>query len=229
MATMPGKTDRFRPNDPTWQPASYVGGFMPNIVADQVVSKSPYYPSSVVDKTFAALGPLTPQDNTRVASVRPSWTIPTWNEPNRMELAAIEKQKADAASLSSLLAYAQGIPDKTVVNPAVAAATTAGNPITKVTAPIKPQSRGGLLDLIFGPSKNGMGGLAGLLGGPNAGGLGALLTQPKAATSAPKITAPGGGGAFVAPHGSPASMASDGHSNALLPASMNNSRWLTGY
>ena len=187
MATLPGKTDRYRPNDPTWYSAPFYGGFMPSIVPDQVVAKTPL---SVVDRSFAALGPLQPQSPTRgagVASIRPNWTVPTWNAPIRMDIAAIEKQKADAASLSSLLAYTKSIPDKTAMNPAVVAATNPAIPNANVTAPIKPQSRGGLFELIFGPSKNGMGGLAGLLGGPNAGGIVGALTTQKAATPRPEV------------------------------------------
>lgn len=175
MATLPGKTDRYRPNDPTWYSAPFYGGFMPSIVPDQVVAKSPHYPSSVIDRTFAALGPLEPQGTTRMASIRPNWTVPTWGAPN---VAAIAKQKADAASLDSLLAYTKGLPDKTAANPAVLAATNPATPNANVTAPIKPQSRGGLFELIFGPSKNGMGGLAGLLGGPGAGGIVGMLGAP---------------------------------------------------
>ena len=178
MATMPGKTDRYRPNDPSWLSAPFYGGFMPSIVPDQTVAKSPYYPSSVVDKTFAALGPLEPQGSTSVAGIRPNWTVPTWDSANRMELAAIEKQKADAASIDNLLAYAKGLPDKAALNPAVLAATNPVTPNANVTAPIKPQSRGGLFELIFGPSKNGMGGLAGLLGGPGAGGIFGMMGTP---------------------------------------------------
>jgi len=112
-----------------------------------------------------------------------------WNTPTRMDLAAIEAAKSNlpGPSLESLLAYAKSLPDKTTVNPAVAAATSAGNPVNNVTAAIKPQSRGGLFELIFGPSKNGMGGLAGLLGGPNAGGIVGALTTQKAATPRPEV------------------------------------------
>ena len=174
MATLPGKTDRYRPNDPTWRSAPFYGGFMPSIVPDQVVAKSPHYPSSVIDRTFAALGPLEPQGSTQVASVRPSWTVPNWGTANR--IAAREKQKA--GSLDSLLAYTKGLPDTTAMNPPVVAATNPAIPNSTVTAPIKPQSRGGLFELIFGPSKNGMGGLAGLLGGPGAGGIVGMLGAP---------------------------------------------------
>lgn len=185
MATLPGKTDRYRPNDPTWYSAPFYGGFMPSIVPDQVVAKSPHYPSSVIDRTFAALGPLEPQGSTQVASVRPSWTVPNWGTANRMDIAAREKQKA--GSLDSLLAYTKGLPDTTAMNPPVVAATNPAIPNSTVTASMKPRGHGGLLDLIFGPSKNGLGGLAGLLGGPNAGGIVGALTTQKAATPRPEV------------------------------------------
>lgn len=190
MATMPGKTDRYRPNDPSWQSAPFYGGFMPSIVPDQTVAKSPYYPSSVVDKTFAALGPLVPQ-STQVASVRPSWTMPAWNQPTRMDIAAIDKRNADAASLDSLLAYTKGIPDATAINPAVVAATNPATPNANVTASMKPRGHGGLLDLIFGPSKNGLSGLPGLVGGPNQGGiLQMLFGGDKSTSGLPRRAAP---------------------------------------
>lgn len=176
MATLPGKTDRYRPNDPSWHSQPFYGGFMPSIVPDQVVAKSL---PSVVDRTFAALGPLEPQ-RTSVASIRPNWTVPTWGAPNRMDVAAMEKQKADAGSLDSLLAYASGIPDL----PAVTAASSLANPaVTSVQGKMLPKrTNGGLLEMLFGPSKNGMSGLPGLLGGPNAGGILGSLTSQKAAT-----------------------------------------------
>lgn len=90
-----------------------------------------------------------------------------------------------------------------------------------------------------------MGGLIGLLLGNNApsipqGGLLGMLTAPRGAKdkfraamtgSKPqtqRITRQGGGGAFIARAGSPASDAGAG-SGALLPASMNSTRWTTGY
>lgn len=117
-----------------------------------------------------------------------------WNTPTRMDLAAIEAAKSNlpGPSLESLLAYAKGLPDKTAVNPAVLATTNPATPNANVTAAIKPQSRGGLFDLLFGPSKNGMGGLAGLLGGPGAGGPLGMLIDNKTAT--PAKTGPSGVG-----------------------------------
>jgi hypothetical protein len=110
-------------------------------------------------------------------------TGPAWNQPTSMDLAAIEAQNRPAATvgptLDDLLAYAQGLPDKVeAVNPALAASTAAGPPVTGVTGKMQPTSRGGLFDLLFGPSKNGMGGLAGLLGGPGAGGIVGMLGAP---------------------------------------------------
>lgn len=116
--------------------------------------------------------------------IRPAGqTGPAWNQPTSMDLAAIEAQNRPAATvgptLDDLLAYAQGLPDKVeAVNPAIAAATAAGTPVTNVTGKMQPAGRGGWLDLLFGPSKNGMGGLAGLLGGPGAGGIVGMLGAP---------------------------------------------------
>lgn len=90
-----------------------------------------------------------------------------------------------------------------------------------------------------------MGGLIGLLLGNNApsipsGGLLGMLTAPRGAKDrfraamtgqqpqAQRITGQGGGGAFFARAGSPASDAGAG-SGSLLPASMNSTRWTTGY
>ena len=99
-------------------------------------------------------------------------TGPAWNEPTSIDLAAIDKWNAGMGNNpSTALAYAPAAP----VTPAVSAATNLGNPVTNVTASLKSQPRGGLLDLLFGPSKNGLGGLAGLLGGPGAGGLVGML------------------------------------------------------
>lgn len=62
-----------------------------------------------------------------------------------------------------------------------------GLPKTAVSGQMQPAQSGGLLDMIFGPSKNGMSGLAGLLGGPQQGGL---LQQ---------LMGGGGGGQSVSP------------------------------
>lgn len=117
-----------------------------------------------------------------IPRMRPSFG-PAWNQPTSMDLAAIEAQNRPAATvgptLDDLLAYAQGLPDKVeAVNPALAAATAAGTPVTNVTGKMQPTGGGGWLDLLFGPSKNGMGGLAGLLGGPGAGGIVGMLGAP---------------------------------------------------
>lgn len=132
------------------------------------------------------------------AKIRPSWTIPadapvmatpaswnsidqagynaakkpgTWLASSRMNAQALMRQMAQRGTVPATVPRAVAIP------PAVVA-----TPNANVTAPIKPQSRGGLFELIFGPSKNGMGGLAGLLGGPNQGGIvGALTSQKRAA------------------------------------------------
>lgn len=140
------------------------------------------------------------------AKIRPSWTIPadapvmtpnatpaswnsidqagynaakkpgTWLASSRMNAQALMRQMAQRGTVPATVPRAVAIP------PAVVA-----TPNANVTAPIKPQSRGGLFELIFGPSKNGMGGLAGLLGGPNAGGIVGALTTQKAATPRPEV------------------------------------------
>jgi hypothetical protein len=95
-------------------------------------------------------------------------------------------------SIDVASAYAPAVPVNPV-NPAVAAAAGAANPVTNVTGQMKPAQSGGLLDLLFGPSKNGMSGLLGLLGGPQAGGLLGMLMQqrPSApATAAPRSVTP---------------------------------------
>ena len=131
------------------------------------------------------------------AKIRPSWTIPadapvmtpnatpaswnsidqagynaakkpgTWLASSRMNAQALMRQMAQRGTVPATVPRAVAIP------PAVVA-----TPNANVTAPIKPQSRGGLFELIFGPSKNGMGGLAGLLGGPGAGGIVGMLGAP---------------------------------------------------
>lgn len=60
--------------------------------------------------------------------------------------------------------------------PAVAAATDLANPtttpITNVQGSMLPKrADGGFLEMLFGPSKNGLSGLPGLLGGPQQGGI----------------------------------------------------------
>lgn len=86
---------------------------------------------------------------------------------------------------------------------------------TKVLGtPIPAQQAGGLYGLLqslFTPQKSAEGGLLGLLSG-----------------NGQRITAPGGGGAFIARAGSPAESAGAG-SGALLPSSMNSTRWTSGY
>lgn len=122
------------------------------------------------------------------AKIRPSWTIPatpaswnsidqagynaakkpgTWLASSRMNAQALMRQMAQRGTVPATVPRAVAIP------PAVVA-----TPNANVTAPIKPQSRGGLFELLFGPSKNGMGGLAGLLGGPGAGGIFGMMGTP---------------------------------------------------
>lgn len=110
---------------------------------------------------------------------------PAWTDPTELDLAAIDKWNSGMAGDSgSMLAM---FPDKTV-NPAVAAATSAGNPVTNVTGKMQPTNRGGgLAELLFGPSKNGMSGLAGLLGGPGAGGLMGQMTSSSGAREPYKV------------------------------------------
>lgn len=82
---------------------------------------------------------------------------------------------------------------------------------------IPAQQQGGLLGMLqslfgqHGQPKPSEGGLLGMLQG-----------------NGQRITAPGGGGAFIARPGTPAADAGAG-SGSLMPASMNNSRWNTGY
>ena len=87
----------------------------------------------------------------------------------------------------------------------------------------------GLLSLLLG--QNGtpqQGGLLGMLFG-NHGAADAFRGAMTGQSAKPqRITAPGGGGAFIAAPGSPASDAGAG-SGSLLPASMNSTRWNTGY
>jgi hypothetical protein len=64
-----------------------------------------------------------------------------------------------------------------MANPAVAATTGAGNPVSNVQGTMLPRrSGGGFLEMLFGPSKNGMSGLPGLLGGSGAGGILGMLS-----------------------------------------------------
>jgi hypothetical protein len=149
--------------------------------------------------------------------IRPSWTMPATSPyMTASERAQLEQQMAASKALQSgytgqaptavagvplprprpweaptsidvASAYAPAAP----VNPAVAAATGAASPVANVTGQMKPAQGGGLLDLLFGPSKNGMSGLLGLLGGPQAGGLlGMLMQQRPAAASAPRSVTP---------------------------------------
>lgn len=104
------------------------------------------------------------------------WTPPAgpaWNEPTELDLAAIDKWNGGMSGYSgSMLAM---FPDSPV-NPAVAAATGAGNPVSNVQGTMLPRrSGGGFLEMLLGPSKNGMDGLPGLLGGPGAGGILGML------------------------------------------------------
>jgi hypothetical protein len=151
--------------------------------------------------------------------IRPSWTLPASANfspyMTASERAQLEQQMAASKALQSgdtgqaptavagvplprprpweaptsmdvASAYAPAAP----VNPAVAAATGATNPVTNVTGQMKPAQSGGLLDLLFGPSKNGMSGLLGLLGGPQAGGLLGMLSQGQGQGAAPAAAPP---------------------------------------
>jgi len=153
--------------------------------------------------------------------IRPSWTMPAspavspyMTGPERLKLeqqiAASKAMQATMGQTPTAVASAPPLPQMrpgfapssmdlpaayapaAPVNPAVAAATGAANPVTNVTGQMKPATSGGLLDLILGPSKNGMSGLLGLLGGPQAGGLLGLLSQqrPAATASAPRSVTP---------------------------------------
>jgi hypothetical protein len=168
MATTIGKGNRYRPGQP-YTPLPYIGGFMPNIIPDQVVSKSPFatpaIPSGLIDQTFAALNGFGGTEPLATASV-PLPRMRPAEAPTAMDIAA-----AYGPSSSS--------------TPAAAAATDVASPVTRVAGTMQPASRGGLLDLIFGPSKNGLHGFAGLLGGPQAGGLLGMLLNQQPSTSTP--------------------------------------------
>jgi len=71
-------------------------------------------------------------------------------------------------------------------------APAAAQPVTRVTGQMQPESSGGLLDMLFGKSKNGMPGLLGLLGGPQQGGLLQMLLSGarKPAAAAPGVQRP---------------------------------------
>ena len=88
----------------------------------------------------------------------------------------------------------------------------------------------GLLSLLLGQGgqQQGQGGLLGMMFGNRgaADNFRAAMTGQSAKPQ--RITAPGGGGAFIARAGSPASDAGAG-SGSLLPASMNSTRWQSGY
>lgn len=100
---------------------------------------------------------------------------------------------------------------------AMAAEKTGRGRKTRVLGnPIQAQQQTGLLGMIQGLLGQRQGGQ------PNGGILGMLQGNGQ------RITAPGGGGAFIARPGSPASDAGAG-SGSLLPASMNSTRWQSGY
>lgn len=145
--------------------------------------------------------------NIPIPRMRPSFGDPIWTATNGVDPYPASYNVIPATgsgvkvasgmpgpTLDDLLAYAKGLPDETAANPAVAAATAAGQPVTNVTAAMKPPSRGGLFDMLFGPSKNGMGGLAGLMGGPGSGGIVGMLLDPRNNTPAPAKTGPSGVG-----------------------------------
>jgi len=168
-----------KPNTPTFQPGMLGRG--------QPSTGSPYMTASeraMLEQQVAASKALQAaqgQTPTAVANVPLPRIRPAW-APSVIDLAAISQQPAKG-SLDELLAYAKAMPDKYAV-PATNATAGVAKPVTNVTAPLKAQPGGGLLDLIFGPSKNGQRGLAGLLGGPQAGGLFGMLSEPRAATPA---------------------------------------------
>lgn len=72
----------------------------------------------------------------------------------------------------------------------MAAINGAGQPVTRVTGQMQPESGGGgLLELLMGKSKNGLPGLWGLLGGPQQGGLLQMLLRGNGG-AAPRVAAP---------------------------------------
>lgn len=162
---------------------------------------------------------------------------PSWNDPTELDLAAIDKWDGGmSGDTGSMLAM---FPDSPV-NPAVAAATGAGNPVTNVQGAMLPRrSGGGFLEMLMGPSKNGMSGLPGLLGGPQQGGiLQMLLGGDKSAAGLPRRAIPAS--AATDPRGFAIGEANrrnpnptynvSGDNNSFAPKSVqNSSRWQTGY
>ena len=233
MATMPGKTARYRPNT-GWQPASFYGGFMPNIVPDQqmAMKASQFPPQSMIDSTFASL-PTWASPDPAVASG------PSWNQPTELDMAAIDKWSTGMPGGSP--EYAMAMLPTAQPTPAVAAASSLANPdVTNVQGTMLPRrSGGGFLEMLMGPSKNGLDGLPGLLGGPQQGGiLQMLLGGDKSAAGLPRRAIPAS--AATDPRGFAIGEANrrnpnptynvSGDNNSFAPKSVqNSSRWQTGY
>jgi hypothetical protein len=231
MATMPGKTARYRPNT-GWQPASYYGGFMPNIVPDQqmAMKASQFPPQSMIDSTFASL-PTWASPEPAVASGIPQGDMVPPAEPQYASATPIPQT---GSSVLSMLPTAQP-------TPAVAAASSLASPdVTNVQGRMLPRrSGGGFLEMLMGPSKNGMDGLPGLLGGPQQGGiLQMLLGGDKSAAGLPRRAIPAS--AATDPRGFAIGEANrrnpnptynvSGDNNSFAPKSVqNSSRWQTGY
>lgn len=141
----------------------------------------------------------------------------------------------------ALTAYSPQGSSNPAVN-AISGSMSATPPTASYTQGMSPSSGGGgLLSLLTGGSKNGMGGLLGMLGGPQQGGLLQMLLGNRGqqgnagktafgmipgmgATRQPGHLTPG----FIPRAGTPAASAGAGP-NAMLPSSMNNDRWNTGY
>lgn len=169
------------------------------------------------------------------------WTPPAgpaWNTETPIDTAAINQWNngmAPGASTDAMMAMFPNAP----TNPAVGAATnlatllrpTLGGGMRPGGSNPPPTRQGfqGLLSLLTNGSGGGFPGLLSLFNHPQSNEVHRTGMPAGSSSSGGKgITAPGGGGAFIAPAGTPAASAGAGP-GSLLPASMNNERWLTGY
>lgn len=141
------------------------------------------------------------------------------NAPTAMDMAAIRAFEA-----APVRQQPQAQPARAQPAPVrMAQPMQAPMPMPRSARPQQP----GLLEVLFGGQGGGLVGL--LTGGAQRqastpqGGLAAALGQSR-------ITGPGGGGAFSSSDARAGSPAREMFSaNALLPSTMNNSRWMTGY
>lgn len=151
---------------------------------------------SILNGTFASLGPTIqpgmmgrgfptdrlPPGMAGLPNPSPGsgFTPEQWAAINSMPL-----QAKSGELPSPTYAYAPSEP----ANPALTAVDSAvpAN-MTQVTGQMLPrQQNGGLLEMIFGPSKNGMRGLPGMMGGPNQGGLLQMLFGQNNTKGLPRV------------------------------------------